>query len=70
MKVVKFGVGLSAYLLTDVALAGNTVVVPLVVVPLGVTLGAVLGSALPVVGSLTVAAVSLLVGIRIVRRKR
>jgi hypothetical protein len=69
MKVVKFGVGLSAYLLTDVALAG----VPLGVTlgaPLGVTLGAVLGSALPVVGSLTVAAVSLLVGIRIVRRKR
>jgi len=65
MKVVKFGVGLSAYLLADVALAGNSVFVPL-----GVTLGAVLGSALPVVGSLTVAAVSLLVGIRIVRRKR
>lgn len=73
MKIVKFGVGLSAYLLTDVALAGNAVVVPLGVTlgaPLGVTLGAVLGSALPVVGSLTVAAVSLLVGIRIVRRKR
>ena len=71
MKVVKFGVGLSAYLLTDVALAG--LMVPLGVTlgaPLGVTLGAVLGSALPVVGSLTVAAVSLLVGIRIVRRKR
>jgi hypothetical protein len=73
MKVVKFGVGLSACLLTGVALAGNAVVVPLGVTlgaPLGVTLGAVLGSALPVVGSLTVAAVSLLVGIRIVRRKR
>ncbi|HUF29113.1 MAG TPA: hypothetical protein VMM77_00520 [Gemmatimonadaceae bacterium] len=67
MKAVKFGVGLSAYLLTGVALAGAS---NAVVVPLGVTLGAVLGSALPVVGSLTVAAVSLLVGIRIVRRKR
>jgi hypothetical protein len=39
-------------------------------VPLGTPLGSVLGSALPVAGVLSVAAISLLIGIRIVRRKR
>jgi hypothetical protein len=37
---------------------------------LGIALGSVLGSALPVAGVLSVAAVSLLIGIRIVRSKR
>jgi hypothetical protein len=37
---------------------------------LGTPLGSVLGSALPVAGVLSVAAISLLIGIRIVRRKR
>ena len=65
MKVMQLAVGLLAYLLTDMALAGTVLGTPL-----GATLGVQLGSALPLVGLLSVAAVSLLVGIRIVRRKR
>lgn len=69
MKLMKVGVGVLAYVLADVALAGNVLGVPM-----GITLGAVLGitvgTALPIVGSLGVVAVALVVGIRIVRRKR
>ena len=63
MKAIHLAVGVSGYLLANLAFAGSTV-------PLGIPLGSVLGSALPVAGVLSVAAVSLLIGIRIVRRKR
>jgi hypothetical protein len=59
MKATSLAIGLAGYLLTDVAVAGN-------IVQLGITVG----SALPIVGLLSVAALSLVVGIRIVRRKR
>jgi hypothetical protein len=62
MKATSLAIGLAGYLLTDVAIAGTTV--------LGTPLGITLGSALPIVGLLSVAAASLVVGIRIVRRKR
>jgi hypothetical protein len=62
MKATSLAVGFAGYLLTDVAIAGTQV--------LGTPLGNVLGSALPIVGLLSVAAASLVVGIRIVRRKR
>ena len=65
MKLKNVGVGVLACLLADVALAGT---------PAGVTAGAALGNlvgtALPIAGSLGVVAVALVVGIRIVRRKR
>lgn len=64
MKATSLVVGFAGYLLTDVAIAGNGPVV------LGTSLGITLGSALPIVGLLSVAAASLVVGIRIVRRKR
>jgi hypothetical protein len=63
MKSTSLAVGFAGYLLTDVAVAGTTTV-------LGTPLGITLGSALPIVGLLSVAAASLVVGIRIVRRKR
>ena len=69
MKLMKVGVGVLAYLLADVALAGVTLGAPLGIT-LGQVLGLTLGTALPMVGSLGVVAVALLVGIRIVRRKR
>ena len=64
MKATSLAIGFAGYLLTDVAVAGNGRVV------LGTSLGITLGSALPIVGLLSVAAASLVVGIRIVRRKR
>ncbi len=76
MKLKKLVLGTVSLSLTNMALAGNGVVLG---TPLGITLGNALGaalglqlgSALPidVGGLLTVATVSLLVGIRIVRRK-
>ena len=64
MKAIHLAVGVSGYLLANLAFAGATTV------PLGIPLGSVLGSALPVAGVLSVAAVSLLIGIRILRSKR
>jgi hypothetical protein len=64
MKARHLVVGLPGCLLATLAFAGNSTV------PLGTPLGSVLGSALPVAGVLSVAAISLLIGIRIVRRKR
>ena len=73
----KLIVGLVAVLISTAALAGPTVPLGLTLgVSLGTTLGAVLGaplgSVLPIasVGLLTVAGVSLLIGIYIVRRKK
>jgi hypothetical protein len=63
MKARHLAVGVAGSLFASLAFAGSTV-------PLGIPLGSVLGSALPVAGVLSVAAVSLLIGIRIVRRKR
>jgi hypothetical protein len=66
MKTTPFAGGLAAFiLLADTAFAGTAA-------PLGLQLGELLGSGLPIgsVGLLTVAAVSLVVGIRIARRKR
>jgi hypothetical protein len=65
MRRINVGVGVVAYLFADVALAG----VPLGQ-PLGIALGTALGTALPIVGSLGALAVALVVGIKIVRRKR
>lgn len=73
MKLMKFGVGVSAYLFADVALAGNALGTPLGLTlgtALGAVLGDALGTALPMVSSLGIVAVALLVGIRVVRRKR
>lgn len=61
MKLKNVGVGVLTYLLADVALAGTVA---------GVSAGITAGSALPIAGSLGVVAVALVVGIRIVRRKR
>ena len=69
MELKKVGVGALAYLLADVALAGNGLGVP-VGTALGQVLGITVGTALPIAGSLGVVAVALVVGIRIVRRKR
>jgi TRAP-type C4-dicarboxylate transport system permease small subunit len=63
MKARHLVVALPGCLLATSAFAGATPV-------LGIPLGSVLGSALPVAGVLSVAAISLLIGIRIVRRKR
>jgi len=63
MKARHLAVGLPGCLLATLASAGTSV-------PLGIPMGNVLGSALPVAGVLSVAAFSLLIGIRIVRRKR
>jgi len=77
LNPVKLIVVTSALAMTNLALAGPTV--PLgtpLGQPLGIALGAVLGNALgsilPIAsgGLLTVAALSLVVGIYIVRRKR
>ena len=62
MKAMHLAVGVSGCLLANSAFAGA--------VSLGTALGSALGSALPVAGVLSVAAVSLLIGIRIVRSKR
>lgn len=77
MNTNKLIVGTLAVLISTVALAGPTVPLGLTLgVSLGEVLGAVLGSplgsALPIAstGLLTVAAVSLLIGIYIVRRKK
>ena len=69
MKLKKVGVGALACLVADVALAGNALGVP-VGITVGSVLGITVGTALPIAGSLGVAAVALVVGIRIVRRKR
>jgi hypothetical protein len=69
MKLTKVAVGVLACLLADVALAGTVLGAPLGIT-LGAVLGLTLGTALPIVGSLGVVAVALVVGIRIVRRKR
>lgn len=64
MKGIQLVVGLAAYVLwADAALAG---------VRLGIPMGVQLGSAFPVgsVGVLSVAAVGLIVGIRVARKKR
>ena len=73
MKLMKVSVGVLAYLFADVAVAGNALGTPLGITlgaALGTVLGDALGTALPMVGSLGVVAVALLVGIRIVRRRR
>ena len=77
MKLKKLVLGTVSFSMANIALAGNVAVLG---TPLGITLGNALGtalgfqlgSALPIEvgGLLTVAAVSLLVGIRIVRRKQ
>jgi hypothetical protein len=65
----RVGLGLTYVFVADVAWAGNGLGTSLGLT-LGTALGEVLGTALPVLGSLGVVAVALLVGIRIVRRKR
>lgn len=76
MKLNKLIFGTLSFSMTSMALAGTAT--PLGA-PLGITLGnalgatlGLLGTALPIAGAglLTVAAVSLVLGIRIVRRKR
>lgn len=70
MKIIFMATGVSASLLAGSACAGNPVT-PLGTA-LGATLGTTLGSALPLtsVGLVSIAAVALIAGIRILRRKQ
>lgn len=71
MKIIFVATGVSASLLAGSAYAGVVAVTPLGAA-LGTTLGATLGSALPLtsVGLVSIAAVTLVAGIRILRRKQ
>lgn len=66
MKIIFMATGVSASLLAGSACAG------VIATPLGTSFGATLGSGLPLtsVGLVSIAAVALVAGIRILRRKQ